>query len=114
MNTWDILKMLFPIIAILAILLVALYFVKRTQLKIGGKKSDPFGMKVIYTLSILPKRYVSIVKIEDKLLVLGISDNSVNLLKEMEWDEKYKDSLNNQFAINKTFSDVLKNYIPKK
>lgn len=114
MDTWDVLKMLFPIFLILGLLLTVLYYLKKTKLKIGSKRADPLDMKVIYTLSILPKRYISLVKLADKILVLGISDNSVNLLKEIQWEEKFDSFIKSDSTFNKTFSDILKQYIPGK
>jgi flagellar protein FliO/FliZ len=36
----------------------------------------------------MPKKFISIVKVDNKLLVLGVSDNSITLLKELESLEK--------------------------
>ncbi len=108
MTAWDVISMLFPIILIIGLLLAALYFVKRKQLKIGGN-SDLFNVRVLFTKSIMPKKYISFVRIGDKIMVLGVSDNSISVLKELDWDESYStDSGNTAKSFYELFKDNLK------
>ncbi len=106
MSVWDVLKMLLPIFIILGMLIGVLYFLKRNQFNLGGK-SDLFNIKVIFTKTIMPKKYISFVRIGDKIMVLGISDNSFTLLKEMDWDDSYESKLNQNIK-GKSFLELFK------
>lgn len=104
MNAWDVISMLLPIFIIIGLLLAALYFVKRKQLKIGGN-SDLFKVNVLFTKSIMPKKYISFVRIGDKIMVLGVSDTSISVLKEIDWDESYSNDPGNA---TKSFLEIFK------
>ena len=54
----------------------------------------------------MSKKFISVVKVQGSYLVLGISDNSINLLKELDSieEEKSEDNENEK----KTFSEVFK------
>lgn len=83
-NFWDILKAFFPIIVILGILFLILRYVRKFYAPVKGINTSNFQIKVLATQMIMPKKYVAILKIKDKVLVVGVAENSVNLLKELE------------------------------
>jgi flagellar biogenesis protein FliO len=56
----------------------------------------------------MPKKYIAAVKVEDKLLILGISDYSINLLQEKEFDEKVMIN-ENSIKMKSKFHEILKN-----
>ena len=80
----DILKMLGPILLILGLLYGVLLLVRKYTFPLKGKQANNCKINVLNTQMILPKKYVSVIKVENKMLVLGISENSINLLKELE------------------------------
>jgi flagellar protein FliO/FliZ len=84
MSLFDILKSFLPLILIIGLLYAVLYFIKKNGISLGGKKSNLIKIEVLSTQSIMPKKYISVVRIQDKFLILGISDHSVSLLKEVE------------------------------
>ena len=84
MSFLDILGAFVPLIIIVALLYGALIFVRKYGYNQKGKEVAPVNIKVVSTKMIMPKKFVSIIKIEDSLLVLGISENSISLLKEIE------------------------------
>jgi flagellar protein FliO/FliZ len=84
----DILKMLGPIVLILGLLYGALILVRKYSFPLKGKQANSFKINVLNTQMILPKKYISVIKVEDKMLVLGISENSINLLKEIDYQEE--------------------------
>jgi flagellar biogenesis protein FliO len=54
----------------------------------------------------MPKKYISFVKLQDKVLVLGISESNITLLKEIDYD-----SLDDDFIVEEAkggFIDILK------
>jgi flagellar protein FliO/FliZ len=36
---------------------------------------------------IMPKKFLSVVRVNNKLLILGVSENNISLLKEIDADE---------------------------
>ncbi len=84
MSFFDIVKAFVPLILIVGLLYAVLYFVRKNGITIKGKNSKLVKIEVLSTQSLIPKKYISVVRVQDKFLVLGISDNSVSLLKEIE------------------------------
>lgn len=103
----DIVKSLVPLVVVLGLLYGVLVLVRKYSFSFGGKKIKNLHVDVVHNQLILPKKYLSLVRIKDKLLVLGISENSVTLLKELNYNEFYEED-----DIAKTekpnFVDVLK------
>ncbi len=107
MSFLDIVKALLPLLLIVGLLYGALVFVKRYGISVRGKKSGAVSIDVISTQMIMPKKFISIVRVEDKLLVLGISDQSITFLKEM--DKPYEAVSKPSFETDKNnFLDLLK------
>jgi flagellar protein FliO/FliZ len=87
-----------------------LVFVKKYSFKRGG--SSLLNIKVINNQMIMPKKFLSVVKVKDKLLILGISDNNITLLKEIDADEN--DISDEAFQnTNQGFAEIFKKFLPK-
>jgi flagellar protein FliO/FliZ len=84
MSFFDIVKAFIPLIIIAGLLYGVLLLVKKYGASFKGTKAGVVPIKVLCTQMIMPKKFISIVKVDDKLLVLGVSDNSITLLKELE------------------------------
>jgi flagellar protein FliO/FliZ len=81
---WDIMYVFAILVVLAGILYGVLYLMKRFLY--GGKLSQSGGMsiEVIANQVLMPKKYISIVKINEKLLVLGISEQSITHLDTIE------------------------------
>ena len=87
-----------------------LLFVKKYSFKRGsGSLTD---IKVLSNQIIMPKKFLSVVKVKDKLLILGISETGITLLKEIDADESYSNNAS-EINYNQGFSDILKKFLPK-
>ncbi|MFA6026727.1 MAG: flagellar biosynthetic protein FliO, partial [Ignavibacteriaceae bacterium] len=102
------LKALFPLVLVIGLLYAVLIFIKRKGITVTGKRSKIFNIDVLSTQSIMPKKYISVVKVENKYLVLGISEHSINLLKELDIDENQIDEEVDNDTIKNNFLDTLK------
>lgn len=110
MPFFEIIKLIFPLLIICLMLYGLLVFVKRYSFKRGG--SSLINIKVINNQMIMPKKFLSVVKVKDKLLILGISDNNITLLKEIDADEN--DISNEAFQNpNQGFAEIFKKFLPK-
>jgi flagellar protein FliO/FliZ len=89
MGLFDILGAFVPLIIVVALLYGVLVFVRKYGYNLRGKEYTAIDIKVVSTKMIMPKKYVSVIKVDDKLLVVGVTDNSINLLKELEDTELF-------------------------
>ena len=106
MAFFDIVKMIFPLLLIIVLLGGVLWFVKKYSYQSRTANNLGVDVNVISSKMILPKKYISLVKVKDRLLVLGISESSINLLKEFEVKPEDEISFESQDKLN--FMDVLK------
>ncbi|MCK9279924.1 MAG: flagellar biosynthetic protein FliO [Melioribacteraceae bacterium] len=107
MSFWEIISGMLPLILLIALLFGALVLVKRYSFSINGRKSKLLKIEVLNNQMILPKKYLSVVKVEDKVLLLGISENNITLIKEYEFDESME--IDNNLPVDKgSFVDILK------
>jgi len=107
MSFMDIIKSIVPLVLILGLLFGILILVRKYSFSLNGKRAKSINVNVLFNQMILPKKYLSFVKIKDKLLVLGICDNSISLLKELDYDEFENDESDmNQSKPN--FVEILK------
>ncbi len=87
-----------------------LVFVKKYSFKRSGKAL--LDIKVISNQMIMPKKFLSVVKVKDKLLILGISETGITLLKEIDADEN--DLMNEAYTNpNQGFAEIFKKFLPK-
>jgi len=107
MSFFDIIKAIIPLLLIVGLLYGVLLFVKKYGVPIKGNKAGSVHINVLSSQMIMPKKFISIVKVEDKLLVLGVSEHSITLLKELNQPEETQNQ-NISFNEKNNFLDVLK------
>ena len=61
-----------------------LYFVKKFNIRINNKLGPDFKLRILYTYPIMQKKFLVVVQVEDKVLLLGITDTNINLLTELD------------------------------
>jgi flagellar protein FliO/FliZ len=86
MSILEIIKSFIPLILIFGLLFGVLILVRKYSFSLSGKKTNLLNVNVVFNQMILPKKYLSVVRIENKLLVLGISENNISLLKELDYN----------------------------
>lgn len=107
MTFFDIIKSFIPLVLILGLLFGVLILVRKYSFSLSGKKQRSVNVDVIYNQLILPKKYLSLIRVQDKLLVLGISESSITLLKELDYNSfQDSESLANENKPN--FVDIFK------
>ena len=106
MAFFDIVKMILPLLLIIVLLGGVLWFVKKYSYQSRTTTNFGVDVNVLSSKMILPKKYISVVKVKDRLLVLGISESSINLLKEFEVSPE--DEISFDSSGRESFMDVLK------
>ncbi len=72
------------------------------------------NMKVLSTISLQPKKAIYLVKIFDKVMLVGVSDNAMAALGEItDGDALQQLESAMQKKSLKGFSDILKGFMPK-
>lgn len=67
---------------VLGLMIAALYGIKLWDKRLKGGKKDP--IEVIATKMISPKKYLCIVRVMDKTMIIGASENTMNLFGTLE------------------------------
>lgn len=108
MSFFDIIKALLPIILLVSLLYGVLYYIRKSGFKLGQKNNGAVDLNVVSTKMIMPKRFITVVKVKGKLLVLGVSEHSINMLKEFEDDTPPVQNMQNNSPENLNFLQILK------
>jgi flagellar protein FliO/FliZ len=106
MTFFDIVKSIVPLVVVLGLLYGILLLVRKYSFSLNSKKIKNLHVDIVHNQLILPKKYLSLVRIKDKLLVLGISENNISVLKEFDYAEFSDDDESTSLKPN--FVDVLK------
>jgi flagellar protein FliO/FliZ len=109
MDFFSIVKVIFLLLFILGIIYGTLYLLKKYLYVTDKKGTKLIKIKVLSTQMILPKKFIQVVQVHDKILVLGISEHSITLLKEFEdFSDTLTDTENNKLEFKDNFLDILK------
>ncbi len=84
MSFFEIIKALLPLFVIVLLLYGVLLFVRKYNFKIKSSTLSNIKIRVLSSQLIMPKKYITVVQIQNKMFVLGVSENSITLLKELE------------------------------
>ncbi|MFP5222680.1 MAG: flagellar biosynthetic protein FliO [Acidobacteriota bacterium] len=78
-------QMAVALLLILFVILLAYYLLKRFGPRLGlGGAAKAHGMRVESYLTLGPRKNIMVVRFLNKLLVLGVTDQSINLLTEVD------------------------------
>lgn len=107
-------RMVFVLLVVLGLVYVAVYFLKKSTRQ--PVSDDPF-LRNVAGISLGGGKSVQVVTLLDHAYILGVSDNSVNPIAEIE-DKELVDSLNlysdknNNQKKPRSFADVLDIFMP--
>ncbi|HOI28418.1 MAG TPA: flagellar biosynthetic protein FliO [Melioribacteraceae bacterium] len=107
MSFMDIVNTILPLLLILGLLFLALIMIRKYSFSINRNKSNLLKIEVMNNHLILPKKYLSVVRVEDKLLLLGISEGNISLIKEYDFDSSDEIQAP-QSELKQTFKEILK------
>lgn len=107
MSFMDIVNTLAPLVLILGLLFFALVMIRKYSFSINRKKTNLIKIEVINNHLILPKKYISVVRVQDKLFLLGVSEGNISLLKEIDYNPSDDQEIQ-QGDFKQTFKDILK------
>jgi flagellar biogenesis protein FliO len=118
-NPIDMGAFLMKSILILAVLTLALYFglkLYRHFAHSQGFSRNPYGVRILSSSMLAPKKSIHMLKVLDHLLLVGVTDNQISLLMDIpfsELDEETKKSVeiadsNRPTPFNNILQDLMK------
>lgn len=113
-GVWVFFKMILVLAIIIALIWLVFRFLKKSTQP--GGKDDPF-MRKVSSIALGPGKTVQIVTLIDKAFLIGVSDNGVNLISEID-DKELIDAMNLYADKNantkksRSFADVLDIFMP--
>lgn len=108
MTVWNIVYIFIILVLLLGLMYGLLWLMKRYFYSNKKFRPNALGIEVISTQLIMPKKFISAVKIHDKIYLLGISEQSVNFIDKLD---EIPEDLNLEKAKGQqggTFLDALK------
>ncbi len=87
---WMFLKMLLSLGAVLALMFGLVFVLKRFVLPGGTAADISVPVQVLGRKSLQPKKSVVILKVAERILVVGVSDQGMHMLTELTEDEVHK------------------------
>jgi flagellar protein FliO/FliZ len=87
MNVWDFVKIFLVLLLLVGLLYFTLILIKKYFYRTEGKHPKLINIKVLASQILMPKKFLSVVKIQDKFYILGISEHSVTLIDKFEDNE---------------------------
>ena len=81
----NIIQTFIVLITAVGVIAVIMMLVKKISMKRLGSRST-VNLNVITKITLQPKNHLFVVKAANKLLVLGVTDNSINILTELDPD----------------------------
>ena len=114
MTFWDIVKIFAVLLILMGVMYMLLFLVKKYLYTFDKRNSKIFNINVLTTQAIMPKKFISVVRVHDKLFVLGVSDNAINLIDKLDdftAQTEHENYSNNQ---PHRFFDYLKRNMVKK
>lgn len=86
------LQMTLALLLILGVILLAYWMLKRFGPRLGlGSRAAVHGLRFEGQLALGPKKSIMVVRFLNKLLVLGVTDQSINLLTEVDQSHEAKE-----------------------
>jgi flagellar biogenesis protein FliO len=113
-STSDIIYIFVVLVLLLASVYVVVFFMRKMMFKFEGGKGNVVPISVVAVKGILPKRYISVVKVNNNYYVLGISDTNITLLDKPDSENFSEYDMMQNERINMNFADLLKKSLKKK
>ncbi len=80
---WLVVKTLLSLGAVLALMIGVVFVMKKVMIGGRASASSVVEMKVLGTMVLQPKRAVSVIKVMDKILIIGMGEEGMQVLGEV-------------------------------
>lgn len=107
MSFGEVISGFFPLLLIILLLAAVMFFIRKYGGKFNKSGESPVKIETLGSRMIMPKKYLSVVSVQGKIFVLGVSEYSITLIKEL--NEINEPSIKEETKEN--FADILKKNI---
>lgn len=107
------LKMISALIVVIVIVYLALYFLRRMMGRRYGHTAGGELLEILQTAYVGPHKAVSLVRIADRSVLIGVTDHQVSVLTELDAAETSKLLNAAGNGERESFADVLKKTVQK-
>ena len=114
MGAWEITKVFLVLGILLGIFYILVFLIKKYVLFNRFSPNQKFAVKVITVQPLMPKKFVSLIRLKDKYYLLGISDNSISLIDKLDEPVSIDDVENTGQVANENVWELLKRSIIRK
>ncbi len=90
---WVMLKTLFSLAAVLGLMFVLLFVVKKFFYGGGSKPSSVVNIEILGSRTLAPKRSVYVLQVMEKVIVVGMTEQGMHTLTEMEGSVIQKETM---------------------
>lgn len=90
---WVILKMLFSLAAVLGLMFALMFVMKKFFYGSGAKSSSVVNIEVLGSRTLAPKRSVYVLQVMDKVIVVGMTEQGMQTLTEMDNSVIHKETM---------------------
>lgn len=98
----------FAFLFLIGILGATLYFVNKFNIKINNKLGADFKFRVLYIYPLMQKKFLAIVQVDEKVFLLGVTDQNINLISELDPNILTYVEENKNITPNINFSEIFK------
>ncbi|MBK8945024.1 MAG: flagellar biosynthetic protein FliO [Ignavibacteriae bacterium] len=108
MKAWDIIQIFLILAVMVGIMYGLLFLVKKYLYTFDKKGNNSAKVKIISTQALLPKKFVSVIEFNSNIYLLGISEQSVNLLDKFDESNFIQEPIDNSAKPKQNFLNLLK------
>ncbi len=109
-----ILKTIFYFVLLIALMYGILLLVKKFSFSYNVKGKTALQMDVLSTKMIMPKKYISVIKVQNRVFLLGVSEQSINVISELDDIPDNDEMTLTDGEEKKSFFDYLKQNMGKR
>lgn len=80
-------RMIGALLVVIVCIYLGLYLLKRTTMKRYSKNGGQCMLEVLETVCVAPKKTVSLIKVANKAVLVGMTDNQMSVLTELDADQ---------------------------
>lgn len=103
MDFWTIFRTIGALLLVLGLMVAVIFLLKKFMFQNSFFPNSNVEMKIISTLPLQQRKSIYLVKVASKFLVIGVSENAISFLSEIN-DENISNVVENK-NINKKFSE---------
>jgi flagellar biogenesis protein FliO len=108
---WIVLKTVLSLALVVGLMLGVVFLVRKFSLGSGGHNASQIDIDVLGWRTLQGRRSVAVLRVLDKVIVVGISEDGMSTLAEMQWHESMSPATPMQAASPSLFQGILGRYM---